>query len=98
TLVFFHPTAQPDVHSFRAAFSLDSLGGVVMAGVVFAILNASLEELVFRGLLFDALQSQWGVWVTLIATSVLFGLGHLRGYPSGSSGACLAALFGFVMG
>jgi membrane protease YdiL (CAAX protease family) len=54
--------------------------------------------LVFRGILFDALQSQWGAWVTLIASSLLFGLGHLRGYPSGILGACLATLFGFAMG
>jgi len=50
------------------------------------------------GVKLDALQSQWGMWVTLSATALLFGLGHLRGYPSGVTGACLAALFGFAMG
>lgn len=97
-LVLFHATAQPDVRGYRAAIPFDALGGVVVAGVVFTIVNATLEELVFRGVLFDALQSQWGMWVTLAATALLFGLGHLRGYPSGVVGACLAALFGFAMG
>lgn len=97
-LVLFHMTAKPDVSGYRAAIPFDALGGVVMAGVVFTIVNATLEELVFRGVLFDALQSQWGMWVTLAATALLFGLGHLRGYPSGVVGACLAALFGFAMG
>ena len=97
-LVLFHTTAKPDVSGYRAAIPFDALGGVVMAGVVFTIVNATLEELVFRGVLFDALQSQWGMWVTLAATALLFGLGHLRGYPSGVVGACLAALFGFAMG
>jgi membrane protease YdiL (CAAX protease family) len=97
-LLVFHAAVQPDVRSYRAALQLDTLGGVVLAGVVFTVVNASLEELVFRGVLFDALRSQWGVWFTLIATAVLFGLGHLRGYPPGPLGACLAALFGFVMG
>jgi len=97
-LVLFHATAQPDVGGFRAAIPFDALGGVITAGVVFTILNATLEELVFRGVLFDALRSQWGAWVTLAATALLFGLGHLRGYPSGVVGACLAALFGFAMG
>jgi len=97
-LILFHTKAQPDVSSYRAAMPLEALGGVIMAGVVFTIVNATLEELVFRGILFDALQSQWSVWVTLTATALLFGLGHLRGYPSGLLGACLAALFGFAMG
>lgn len=97
-LVLFHATAEPDVHGYRSAIPFDALGGVIMAGVIFTIVNATLEELVFRGILFDALESQWGVWVTLIATALLFGLGHLRGYPSGVVGACLAAAFGFAMG
>ena len=98
TLVMFHITAQPDVRSYRDALPLRVLGGVVVAGVVFSILNATLEELVFRGVLFDAVQSQWGAWGTLIGTAILFGLGHMHGYPPGLLGACLAAVFGFVMG
>jgi len=97
-LILFHITARPDVSGYRAAIPFDALGGVIVAGVVFTIVNATLEELVFRGVLFDALQSQWGVWVTLAATALLFGLGHLRGYPSGLTGACLAALFSLAMG
>ena len=94
----FHITAQPDVRSYRDALPLRVLGGVVGAGVVFSIVNATLEELVFRGVLFDAVQSQWGAWGTLIGTAILFGLGHIHGYPPGLLGACLAAVFGFVLG
>lgn len=36
--------------------------------------------------------------VTLVATSVLFGLGHLHGFPPGLWGACLAVVFGFAVG
>ncbi len=98
TLVLFHTTVEPDVSGYRAVIPFNALGGVIMAGVVFTIVNATLEELVFRGVLFDALQSQWGARVTLATTALLFGLGHLRGYPSGLTGACLATLFGFAMG
>jgi uncharacterized protein len=97
-LVLFHAIARPDVRGPRAAIPVDAFGGVIMAGVIFTIVNATLEELIFRGVLFDALESQWGVWVTLAATALLFGLGHLRGYPPGVMGACLAALFGFALG
>jgi hypothetical protein len=97
-LVAFHCIAQPDMSGFRGALPFAAMGGVVTAGVIFTIVNATLEELVFRGVLFDALLSQRGVWITLLATSALFGLGHLQGYPSGPAGAGLAALFGFGMG
>ena len=69
-LVLFHTTVQPEVRGYRAAIPFDALGGVIMAGVVFTIVNATLEELVFRGVLFDALLSQWGAWVTDTCTLV----------------------------
>ena len=97
-LLLFHATVQPDVQSYRAFLPLDALGGVFVAGAVFSTVNATLEELVFRGVLFDAVQSQWGVVGTLIGTAMLFGLGHLHGYPPGPLGACLAAWFGLMAG
>ena len=97
-LVGFHAIAQPDVHYLATAIPFQALGGVVMAGVVFTVINATLEELVFRGILYDAIQSQWGVRVTVVATAVLFGLGHLHGYPPGAVGAGLATAFGLVTG
>ncbi len=97
-LLLFHATAQPDVRSYRAFLPLNALGGVIVAGIVFCTVNAVLEELVFRGVLFDAVRSQWGTWGTLIGTAMLFGLGHLHGYPPGPIGACLATVFGFGAG
>ena len=96
--LFAFYTAQPDVRSYRAFVPLGALGGVMVAGVIFTTVNAALEELVFRGVLFDAAQSQWGMWGTLIGTAILFGLGHLHGYPPGTIGACLATAFGFGAG
>ena len=98
TLVLFRAMTEPDVSSYSAALPFESLGGVIMAGIIFTIVNATLEELVFRGILFDALESQWGARFTLVVTALLFGLGHLRGYPSGPVGAGLAVVFGLVTG
>ena len=97
-LVTFQVTVRPNLSSCREVLPLKSLGGVVMAGAIFTVVNATLEELVFRGVLFDAIESQWGVGVTLVATTALFGLGHLEGYPPGPIGACLAGVFGLLLG
>lgn len=97
-LVLFRAATPPDVARYSAALPFESLGGVILAGIIFTIVNATLEELVFRGILFDALESQWGAWFTLMATSLLFCVGHLRGYPSGPAGAGLAAVFGLATG
>lgn len=97
-LLLFHVIVRPDTGALRAALPIDALGGVVPAGVVFCLLNATLEELVFRGVLFDALESRWGSWFTVVATSLLFGLGHAHGYPSGAIGVGMASIFGLAMG
>ena len=97
-LLLFQSTTQPELRVYRAAVPSNIFGGVVATGAIFSILNATLEELVFRGVLFDALLSQWSKWVTVLGTSVLFGLGHMHGYPPGVLGVCLATLFGFVLG
>jgi membrane protease YdiL (CAAX protease family) len=98
TLVAFNAIWRPDLSSYQAALRLEMFGGVITAGVIFTVVNASLEELVFRGVLFDAVRSQWNLWVTLSATSLLFGIGHLHGFPPGVAGVSLAVIFGFAMG
>jgi uncharacterized protein len=67
------------------------------AGICFSIFNALLEELIFRGILFDSLESQWGPWGAAIGTAALFGYGHMHGYPPGISGALLAGIYGLCL-
>jgi ABC-2 type transport system permease protein/sodium transport system permease protein len=47
------------------------------AAVITVIVPAILEELFFRGLLFQALKARSGAFVTIGATGVLFGLTHV---------------------
>jgi membrane protease YdiL (CAAX protease family) len=75
--------------------------GVLIAGALFSIINATSQELVFRGVLFDSLESIWGRWGAILVSAFVFGIGHLRVLPPGISGmlgASAAADFGFAVG
>jgi membrane protease YdiL (CAAX protease family) len=98
SLLSYQAVFQPDLAALGAALPVQALGGVVLAGAVFALLNATLEELVFRGVLFDSLEPEWGWQVAVLVTAILFGLGHSHGYPPGWPGACMAAAYGGMLG
>jgi uncharacterized protein len=90
--------AHPDTGNYRDFLPISALGGTVTAGVTFSILNALLEEIVFRGILFDAVESQCGARVAVAVTAGLFGYAHIQGYPPGPQGAVLAAIYGLCIG
>jgi uncharacterized protein len=97
-LLLYQWVAHPDVRSLRDALPVQPQNGVLLAGAIFALINATCEELVFRGILFDALESEWGRRFAVGASSILFGLGHLHGYPPGWIGAGLAGSYGVLLG
>ena len=70
----------------------------MLAGILFPAVNAALEELIFREILFDAIRSEWGPVLALGTTSVLFGYGHLNGYPPGLARHCLAGIYSVLLG
>lgn len=97
-LTGFHHFARPDMAAYGPMLPVRAMGGIVSAGIIFSTLNAVLEELAFRFVLFEAVASERGTRAALIATSLLFGVGHLRGYPPGIVGAMLAGVYGFALG
>ena len=98
TLVAFDTYAHPDVSAYAHFLPVAALGGVVTAGIVFSIFNATFEELVFRGILFDSIESQWGVRTAIVTTALLFGYCHMHGYPPGPIGAVLAGIYAICLG
>lgn len=74
-------------YSFQWAGSADT-GDVLAAGVGSALGAAIVEELVFRGLMFQAIQKLGGDWLALAVTSLFFGVAHL-----GNTGATLWSAF-----
>jgi membrane protease YdiL (CAAX protease family) len=53
------------------------LGELAMAMVLLLVLTAAAEETMFRGLIQTTLTQDYGVWVGIGVTALLFGLRHL---------------------
>ncbi|MBT3241386.1 MAG: CPBP family intramembrane metalloprotease [Chloroflexi bacterium] len=51
-------------------------GGFLVMFIGVGILAPISEELYFRGLLHDWFRQRWGMWASIIASSVFFGLAH----------------------
>jgi len=70
-------------YSFQWASAADP-GSALVAPIVSALGGAIVEELIFRGLMFQAIQKLAGHWIALAVTSLFFGIAHL-----GNTGATL---------
>ena len=97
-LLGFHALIRPDVIELGARLPVAAFGNIVLAGVCFSVVNAALEELIFRGVLWEVVADEWNPGLALLVTSALFGIGHLQGYPPGPLGAGLAGLYGVALG
>jgi len=64
--------------------------------VVMAAINAFSEEFEFRSVLLARLEPVLGPWQAILMTSVMFGLGHYFGAPSGPFGVLLATYLGWI--
>lgn len=80
-------------HYFRPGLLLTGL----LPASVFAALNAFSEEFRFRCLPLAYGSRFMGVGQAIAATSILFGLAHFGGHPSGFSGVAMAAFFAWIV-
>jgi membrane protease YdiL (CAAX protease family) len=97
-LIAFDAIVRPDTSELAARLPVAAFGHWLLAGVCFSIANAALEEFLFRGLLWGAITDEWNDSVALVATSILFGVLHLHGYPPGPVGAVLAGFYAIALG
>jgi membrane protease YdiL (CAAX protease family) len=71
---------------------------VVPVGLLFACLNAAVEEAFYRGVIMHALLGTVGTMPALVLQAAAFGLLHTEGFPSGPAGVTLTAGYGLVLG
>lgn len=60
----------------------------MVPAIAMALSSSFFEELLFRGVLFRAVETWFGSWVALVVSSLVFGLTHLMN-PQGTLGGAL---------
>ncbi len=68
------------------------MGSVIIPSITAALGAAIVEELIFRGLMFQAIQKLGNSWIALAVTSLFFGVAHL-----GNPGATLWSGFAITL-
>jgi uncharacterized protein len=89
---------EPDLTPITSAIPRASLALLLLGGAVFALVNATLEEWIWRGLLQTELCSLFGVSAAVAIQALSFGSVHAHGFPSGAIGVALAATWALMLG
>ena len=66
-------------------FALPIWAGIILYGIVSPV----AEEIVFRGIVYNRMHRQYGKWIAIIGSALLFGVYH---------GNVVQALYGFILG
>lgn len=98
-LVAFIVSGRTDLHEATNGLHGLPVALVVLAGIGFALVNPTVEELLFRGLLQPAIVSVGlGAMAAVALQALAFGALHLHGVPGGPLGMAMAALWGAMLG
>ena len=74
-LVKLFPTILENYSQFGALLSVDNLG---LSILTIALLPAIFEELLFRGVIFNAFNKKYGMYIAIIVSALLFGVYHMN--------------------
>jgi membrane protease YdiL (CAAX protease family) len=89
----------PDISQWLATVPSWNPIMLILGGLVFAIVNAAIEESIYRGIIMQALDAALGAGIlSLIIQAILFGLIHINGVPGGWLGVIMAMIYGLILG
>ncbi len=98
-LVAWAYLVKPDLTIYADMIPGKGLGIVLAAAIFFSVFNAIAEEVVFRGVLWQALaDTGLASGAVLIIQALAFGIMHFGGVPSGVAGMALATIYGLALG
>ncbi len=66
-------------------FTAVNWGAQILPALVFFSLAALIEELIFRGYIFQSVEAKYGTSLALLVTAVLFGFAHMMNVIPGAS-------------
>jgi hypothetical protein len=90
----------PDLSRYSGMAPKLPLWGTLIYGLGFSAFNAALEEITWRGVMMEALDSALGAgYWTLIIQALSFGVAHYRsGFPNGIDGSVMTFAYGLILG
>jgi membrane protease YdiL (CAAX protease family) len=91
----FRPDLSDVVGSYVPDFSLPIL---IVGAIGFAAVNATLEEVIWRGVMQDRLEPLFGARAAVALQAVSFGVQHFHGVPRGVVGVVLAGTWAAMLG
>ena len=98
-LLLYAWLAKPDVADTAGDLGELPVWAIPVVGLAFAVVNPAVEEALYRGVLYRALESETGsVRLTITAQAIAFGALHVAGFPGGAVGMGLAGIWGAVLG
>jgi len=98
-LVLWQQLLQPDLTDLQRQIPPVPAWVLPLAGLTFAVVNAVMEEAVWRWILWDLLTYAIGrAWIVVLLQAASFGLFHIHGFPRGWIGVGMAAVYGVVLG
>ncbi|WP_373488702.1 lysostaphin resistance A-like protein [Blastomonas sp.] len=97
-LVTWAELLQPNLESFRAMVPRGNILVLISAALGFALLNATMEELIWRGAIQSWLAGHTSIRLAILIQALSFGALHWAGFPSGWSGVALATFYGVMLG
>ncbi len=98
-LVLWYRLLHPDIAVFTRFFPPRPLYQLLVGGLGFALLNAIVEEVIYRGIIWQGLTKLIGTpWAVLVVQALFFGAAHIWGVPNGVVGVALAFIYGIMLG
>ncbi len=98
-LVVWFLLIEPDLSRFLMVIPNWSPALLILTGLGFALVNAMIEESMYRGILMQVLDSVLGAGnLSIIIQAIAFGLVHIKGIPEGWVGVGLATIYGLMVG
>jgi uncharacterized protein len=99
-LVLWVRFLSPNLSRYGGLLPKASLSLTLLYGIGFCTFNAAVEEIIWRGVMMEALDSAFGPGLlTMLIQALSFALAHYAGgFPNGMTGSAMVFVYGIMLG